>query len=169
MWAARDDLIVIRWTLGQDLTPGVINRAGETHIGSAALAPLPQAAHSQSLICSKASWLRMLKVSFGLLWKERSHLLLHSYKLSSAWLELLELVERMLTRRHYVCRKENFKIVFNEVDEILELIVGFQRFQEFSSLASLYSLPPLCPYPPLTTRKMFFFKIILLTETHYNI
>ena len=40
-------------------------------------------------------------------------------------LELLELVERMLTRRHYVCRKENIKMDFNEVDEILELIVGF--------------------------------------------
>ena len=30
MWAARDDLIVMRWTRGRDLTPGVINRAEET-------------------------------------------------------------------------------------------------------------------------------------------
>ena len=30
MWAARDDLIVMRWTRGLDLTPGVINRGEET-------------------------------------------------------------------------------------------------------------------------------------------
>ena len=87
MRAARDDLIVTRWTLGRGSDTRSHKYRGDistSHIGSAALAPVPQAAHSQSLICSKASWLRAqgVKVSFGL-WKERSHLSEHSYKLSS--------------------------------------------------------------------------------------